>query len=558
MLELDEISYITSRNWLKTGTDNFSNKLKSRANKRLSKKKFIPEEYTKHTSIIELAIWFYEIWFTIEEILYSIILNLTQNVSNSFLSFELQTWNISKDRIIQKLLEIDIEWEWDILWWIYQSLLTEWEKNKRGSYYTPDYIVKHQIQSFFNDWKKIIDPCCWTWQYLINIPSSNPLNIWGVDLDVIAVRIARVNLMIKYKNVNFQPNVFHKDSLLIENETFNVDFLKENYFDIVATNPPWWAKIEKSYSWYSISSWETFSYFIERWLKLLKKWWILSYILPESILNVKTHEDIRKLILHYNLKSIFELWKIFTGVFTPVVRIDVIKESNDSNIYIFTKDKEYYIKKQLFLENSWLAFSIHIDEENNDILKKVYSKKNIFLNNENADWALWIVTWDNKKFISETMKEWYIPVYTWKEVLNYKLWMAKKYLLYNPKKYQQTASLDKYETSPKLIYKFISKRLVFSLDTEWVYTLNSANIIIPKIDYSLKVIVSLFNSELYQQIFQKKFNSIKVLKSHIQELPLPIFEINEIKVIEKLFDQVIKWEKNKKELDDYIFNLLIK
>lgn len=56
MLELDEISYITSRNWLKTGTDNFSNKLKSRANKRLSKKKFIPEEYTKHTSIIELAI----------------------------------------------------------------------------------------------------------------------------------------------------------------------------------------------------------------------------------------------------------------------------------------------------------------------------------------------------------------------------------------------------------------------------------------------------------------------------------------------------------------------
>lgn len=553
-LELKEISIATMRNWTRTWTDDFSSKLKSRANKRLSEKRFIPEEYAKYTSIIDLAYCYYDLWFTIEEIVFSIALNLTKNVSNSFLDWELKNWNILNDRIIKEFLEINIEWEWDILWGVYQSLLTEWEKNKKWSYYTPDYVVINQINNFFTDWKKVIDPCCWTWQYLINIPSSDPLNIWWADLDELAVKIARLNLMIKYKNVNFEPNIFHTDSLLIEGWLFWQSSLQEDFFDIVGTNPPWGSKIEKIYNWYSITSWESFSYFIERWLKLLKKWWILSYILPESILNVKTHEDIRKIMLKYDILSIHELWRIFTWVFTPAIRIDIKKQDEDWNIDIYSNNKNYTINKKLFQENSSLTFSIHIDQENNDLMQKIYSKNNIFLNNDNSDWALGIVTWNNKEFISENQKDWYIPVYTWKEVFEYKLWKAKKYLLYNPEKYQQMAPIDRYEAKPKLIYKFISKKLVFSLDTEWVFTLNSANIIVPKIDYPIKVITALFNSELYQQIFQKKFNSIKVLKSHIQELPLPIFDNDTYHFIENLFDNVVSWKAEKKELDEYIFN----
>jgi hypothetical protein len=68
--------------------------------------------------------------------------------------------------------------------------------------------------------------------------------------------------------------------------------------------------------------------------------------------------------------------------------------------------------------------------------------------------------------------------------------------------------------------------------------LNSANILIPKIDYSIKVILALFNSELYKQIFQKKFNSIKVLKSHIQELPLPILDEDKYRFIENKVDEI--------------------
>jgi N-6 DNA methylase len=70
--------------------------------------------------------------------------------------------------------------------------------------------------------------------------------------------------------------------------------------------------------------------------------------------------------------------------------------------------------------------------------------------------------------------------------------------------------------------------------------LNSANIVIPKIDYPIKVILALFNSELYQIVFQNKFKSIKVLKQHIQQLPLPILETQHIKEIEKMVDKILQ------------------
>ncbi len=555
-LEFKEISVATKRNWLRNWRDDFSNKLKSRANKRLSQKRFIPLEYTKYTFIIELAYHYYSLWFNIEEIIFSLALNLTKNVSNSFLSWELKKWNIPNHRIINEFLDIKINPKWDILWWVYQSLLSEGEKNKKGSYYTPHNVVINQISDFFVDWKTIIDPCCWTGQYLINIPSTDPLKIWWADLDKMAVKIARLNLMIKYKNITFEPNIFHTDSLLVDGWFFETSSLPESFFDIIATNPPWWAKIEKNYNWYSITSWESFSYFIERGLKLLKEWGILSYILPESILNVKTHEDIRKIMLKYNILSVHELWRIFTGVFTTAIRIDIKKQNEDWDINIYSSNRNYLINKKTFQENSSFTFSIHIDKKDQDILQRIYSKNNIFLDNNNADWALWIVTWNNKEFISEDPNDWYIPVYTGKEVFEYKLWKAKKYLLYAPEQYQQIAPLEKYQTNPKLIYRFISQKLIFSLDTEWVFTLNSANIVIPKINYPIKVITALFNSELYQKIFQKKFNSIKVLKSHIQELPLPIFDNNTYNFIEQLFDKVVAWQAPKKELDEYIFNLL--
>lgn len=540
------ISSATLSNWRRLGTENIEWKLTKRANKRKSKKQIIPEEYISSIWILEEACRFQSLWFWIKEILFSVALNLCKEVKNSFLESEFQAWNIDKNSIIKEFLDIELPSnESDILWGIYQALMTEWEKNIKWSYYTPAKTIIDILDSYYTDWLKVLDPCCWSGNFLLQIPSTDPNNLWGFDYDAIAVLIARVNLIIKYNWIDFRPNILHIDALKKDCTIY------DNNFDLVLTNPPWWSD-SWAYKNYKITSWESFSLFMERWLELLKEGGVLSYILPESILNVKVHQDIRKVLLEYNILSIYELGRIFNWVFTPVIRIDVKKELEDWIIQIFS-DSKHHIEKSKFLKNENYNFSIHISWDDQEEFDKVFSLENLFLTNDNAEWALWIVTGNNAEFLSDSKNDWYIPVYTGKEIRPYILKKAKKYLRFEPGSFQQIAPLFKYEAKPKLIYKFISNSLVFSLDTEWVYTLNSANIVVPKIDYPIKTILALFNSRLYNKIFQKKFNSIKVLKNHIQSLPLPKISTELHIEIELLVDKAIQWDIQAiKSLDETI------
>ena len=113
--------------------------------------------------------------------------------------------------------------------------------------------------------------------------------------------------------------------------------------------------------------------------------------------------------------------------------------------------------------------------------------------------------------------------------------------------------MEKYRAKEKLIYRFISKYLVFAYDDEQKLTLNSANIVIPKVpSYPIKVVAALLNSSLYQFIFQKKFSSIKVLRNHIEQMPLPLWDEEVFNNIVKLVDEVRNNKIEFEILDNYI------
>lgn len=86
---------------------------------------------------------------------------------------------------------------------------------------------------------------------------------------------------------------------------------------------------------------------------------------------------------------------------------------------------------------------------------------------------------------------------------------------------------------------------------------------IPKVpNYPIKTILTLFNSTLYQFIFVKKFGVIKILKSHIEQLPLPEIDNCEHIRIGKLVDELIKRDLPiedcktlYKKVDDEVMNL---
>ncbi len=611
------ISTATVRNWVKCGylqtctvdkryifyladiehvkaaiiSGNF-NKLNGRANKFKAERTFIPDEYLQGEvnvdDITKIINFITDKNINIPLALLLLAFNLLQkeNIisritiqdlkSQKFvfdhkqIGEEVRTWlseiginDIKFDYAF--LLDCAIPKQRDALGFIYQALLIEGNKSQSGSYYTPATIVDAIIMDYVKKNSKVLDPCCGTGQFLLAYADiiEDPKQIYAVDIDEIAVRIARLNILIKYKNQNFIPNIVCKNTLF---EIGNYDLFSSNdedirNFDVIATNPPWGAHFPKSdvvrlkILFPEITSFESFSYFLKKSIDLLREGGIISFILPESILNVKTHKDIREIILNNTrIKKVFYLNRIFKNVFTPVIRLDLQKcKKTNGQIEICKENERYTVEQAKWKSNYDFIFDIHANNFDTDIIDKIYDVRHTTLAGQ-ADWALGIVTGNNEAYILNEQRKGFEAIYKGKDVGKFILSKPSHYIHFTPERFQQVAQVEKYRAKEKLVYRFISKNLIFAYDNKQVLTLNSANMIIPKIpNYPIKVIAALFNSSLYQFIFQKRFSSIKVLRSHIEQMPLPFWSEKVFNQIIKLVDEVIENKNQIELLDDFIF-----
>lgn len=568
-------------------------RLTSRANKKNSKDTFIPKEYLKNKNdllkIQKIIAIINENKIDTELALLLLSLNslekkgLIKNNLNTCSSFEqisfknefvkkvILNWaskflniELNKYKIIINTSIVETN---DFLGIIYQSLLKEGNKAQGGSYYSPSKVVDlivNQYHDKITNKTRVLDPCCGTGQFLLSFSKLvlNPNNLWGYDIDEIAVHIARVNLLLAYPNVNFFPNIYCQDTLISNLPT---------KYDIIATNPPWGYHfsdnelIRLKLLFPKITSSEAFSYFILKGLNLLSTNGYLSYVLPESILKVKQHSDVRKYILEStSILSISHLGNVFTKVVSPVIVLNLKKTvTNTQNVIIINKSgNKYNVNQSRFAANKNFLFDTTISEKDDQIIKKIYRKKHITLEN-NADWALGIVTGNNKAFISNVKLANYERVLKGSDIKQYYYKEPTAFILFKPKKFQQTAAETKYRAEEKLVYKFISDTLTFAYDNKKTLTLNSANILIPKInDYPTKLIMALFNSILYQYLFKKKFNTIKILKGDLEQLPLPkLSKTVESKILKKvglLIKQGIEENYRRNliaEINDMIFKI---
>ncbi len=434
------------------------------------------------------------------------------------------------------LLHFHVPQEGNILGAIYQSILQEGEKSKLGSYYTPEFVVESIIERTCEQWGHgtFLDPCCGTGQFLLSFAgrTGKPENVYGIDIDHVAVNIARVNLLLKFPNRDFYPNIYCNDSLQNYNDSqlfCNLDLLPK--FDLIATNPPWGyhygAREKKNLEYFfpEISSGESFSFFLVKSLSMLKRGGLLSFVLPESILNVKLHGDIRRFILeNASVKRIETGKKIFKKVFSPALIMDIEKTLEPCDVEILNSGRVYKISGKRFQKNSQNIFDIDLSKKDESLVQRVFEKNHVTLTNENAIWGLGIVTGNNKKYLSsecfDSSRE---PVVRGRDIFPFGLKDLKSYIEFAPENFQQCIAEDIFRSPVKLIYKYISNRMIFTSDSEGLLTLNSANIVIPQIQgIPIYFYEGLFNSELYNFIFSKKFSSVKVLKGHLQALPIPV------------------------------------
>ncbi len=540
------------------------NKRNSRANKVMSTKIIIPKELfnekeniTKVMEILEYIKKRYNKEEKIHKIMTSLCLNLL--IQKQLLTKKLETKKSNVRNFVNEyneyfddLLEISLpEGEDDILGIIYQCLQTEGKKNEKGSYYTPKSIVKNMIKDIKNTNALILDPCCGTGMFLLNIKTDNPNNLYGTDIDDIAIMICKINLILKYKEYEFEPKIKKLD-FFTESASIN------EQFDYIITNPPWGAdtsKVDKSF-FYEIDSGESFSYVIYNASKLLKECGKMIFLLPISFTNVKVHADIRKYLLgNYKINNIIIYPKNFSGVVTKFVSIEVEnRDEHNYNILISDTNQNSLINKEEIL-NSYSQIISLVAEEEKRIIDIIYQRDYSTL--KDSKWALGIVTGDNKNKLKKEYKSGYDKIYTGKEISEYSLLPCKNYIEYKREDFQQVAPEEIYRAKEKIVYKFVSKNITFAYDDKQELFLNSANILIPNIEgLGTKTILAFLNSELFRFVYLKRFNDVKILRGNLEQLPFPRISKEKDNKISRMVDEVLNGNNRiKEDINDEIYTI---
>lgn len=544
------ISQETIANWQRLQTDP-DGRLLHGANKTKSEKHIIPVEYFSNGENIVL----------LEKILHICREKKLEkrDILHTFASLLLEKENILHKEHVQKVLSayggnylpfftlsMLPEGEKDILGFLYQMLLSEGEKNTSGAYYTPQNTVEELLKGYVRDKNTLfLDPCCGSGAFLLSDIFSSPEQLWGCDSDIHAVFIARINLLCKYKEHIFSPNIFCCDFLTEKTtekkeDKTGIKKLFHTSFTLIATNPPWGAVSTPFTDKNADIFRESFSAFFVKSFQMLKENGSCAFLFPESILKIRKHENIRKYILQNTLleKILFPSGNIFTSVMTKQVMIHTKKSPAGKEFCVIKNGKKSSFCVKDFLEKKECSFSFP-EEEISAILSCMQKKKKYDLSG--SIFALGIVTGDNKRKVSKKYFPGMEKVYTGKEIFPYMLAPAKNYLFYTPESFQQTAKEEYYRMEEKLVYKFISHRLVFALDNTKSLFLNSANILIPRLPrIHIKTLLAILNSKVMNFYYIHTFGDLKILKKNLLLLPLPEVSREEDKEICSIVENILE------------------
>lgn len=483
----------------------------------------------------------------------------------------------------------------DILGLIYISCQNIGSRKAVGSYYTPTRVVKNLIGMLdIKEGDRVLDPCCGTGNFLLQLPKCVSFdNVYGNDLDAISARIARINIALRYNvpvdiiyehiternyltsyptAINPAAEQSAVEQSAVEQSATEQSATEQSATEQSAThnfagykyiigNPPWgydFSKEEKVqlkdiFKATSGENIESYDVFIEQAIRCLDRDGHLAYVLPEAILNVKAHTDIRNIILQSgSIKNLSFLGNAFDGVQCPCIILDLQYtgsplstlglrvSTTDSKTSVATKanskaasskaNTTSAISEYSFVINTEREvaadnFSFTTPDEEYLILKKIRNIPNKTYLAGNADFALGIVTGNNKEKITTEKTADNEMILKGADICKYHINPSSNYIVFDPENFQQVAPTKMYRAKEKLLYRFISNRFIFAYDDKQTLSLNSCNIVIPNIpDVKIKFVLAILNSRAAQFIFKREFNSVKVLRAHIESIPIPMVD----------------------------------
>ncbi len=538
----------TLRNWRRLGT-NPDERLTTRANKTRSTKRRVPIEYLTNRANVDFIRRFVDFvdasGVPIRDALGALALAILRErrlvdnasvvdvlVAERFAPVpEIAAWTPPLD-------------ETDLLGAAYLAATTEGERNRKGAYYTPRKIAEKMTADFdFSGGKTFVDPCCGGGAFLTALKDVAPEQIFGGDFDPLAVFIAKINLLLKFPNRRFAPQVVCWDFLSADvEETARAAGFPER-FEFIATNPPWGAVVAQPTAKKAVASDEfatkdAFERFFAKAFDWAKPGAAVRFLLPASVLNVAAHRDLRRFLTErVRLERITFCDETFSGVATKCVVASTSVAAPSKTLEVEDSQGVRSASSAPFFatKNRVFVFPTADDEA---ILRRVREFGRFDLSA--SAWGIGVVTGNNRKTLKRVAEPGCEAIYTGEEVEPFRLKPPRFYLRYDRSRLQQVAKEDIYRAPEKLVYRFISKRLTFAYDASQRLFLNSANALIPRVPgASAKTVAALLNSELFQFFYSQTFAGTKVLKSELLELPFPALDFALNRRLEFLVDEIL-------------------
>ena len=191
------------------------------------------------------------------------------------------------------------------------------------------------------------------------------------------------------------------------------------------------------------------------------------------------------------------------------------------------------------------SFSFNMSDEEYDCLQVISSVQNAKHLANNAKFALGIVTGNNKEYIANEKKDGMEVILKGSDIFRYTMKETDNYIQFAPEKFQQVAPTEMYRAEEKLLYRFIAEVPVFTYDNQQTLSLNSCNILIPQIEgMNIKYVLAILNSSVAAYFINKKYNSVKLLRSHIEALPIPMVSAEKQNGIIKKVDHIMNSNEN--------------
>lgn len=381
-----------------------------------------------------------------------------------------------------------------------QFLAAAGDRSRRGAFFTPPATTRAIASELGRPGRSILDPACGTGDFLLEFlleGGATLADLHGFDIDPDTVDFARLNLLLHSREARTMPDIRCLDAL---------KSATGERFDLVVGNPPWGGVFDRSAAarrWPELGgATDSFAAFVALGLELAKPSGRVSLLLPESLLTVRRHHGCRRYLeAHAETAPVRPLGRIFRGVLSPAVRLDfrpaAAAPSGGAPLRL-SGGGDRLVRELLAVPHRTLA--------------------------GHAEFMIGIVTGDNRRLLHPVPAAGMEPVWRGSGVQPFRFGRPAGYLKFDPAAFQQTAPVWKYRAPEKLVYRFVGGKLVVARDDRQRLTLNSANAFIPSLPgIGAGRLAAWLNSRLANAFFRARFHELKILRWHLETMPIPDF-----------------------------------